>query len=971
MAVDKIKIANFGQYLGLRTDTPPSKCPPDFSPDCADMTFSVGGMATRNPFKILLTMPAETVWRKEFTCKDGSIQILALDVNGVLYTITNGVAIQIDTVTPGSMVNSVTAYGREYMAFYNASGGSDAPRQWDGKNLYRVSQGGPGAPPTITNLAIAASGISSGSRVGNEVTIVTATPHNLLRGYLATIGGVSPVLQSLTSIVINNGTLPGFATITTPMPHAFVPGNSIAIDNVQPIIVGGSITGWVRTDGVIIVTTATAHGLSSGDSILVELNTAGFGPTSVASVPSPTTFSYAGLGGNGSGTAGFVQLPWPLASGTLFTISAVPTSTTFQVPINFDNGTWTTGQIAFDWNGAFFVDNIISPTSFSYRQIGPTATAGASGTVTPTGQLPAGEHLVCQHFITKTGFLTAGSPSFRFTANGGQYVQVSDLAIGSANISGRALSFTGTNGSKFFMLLIPAQVNGLQVSTSTVINDNTTTSAVLDFSDISLLSSFGIDNPGNNLFQQVALNLPNGVDWYYNRLYWKGEKNTVIGLLNMDMAGGTLSGSTAPLGWAASGAGGIQQAGIMPAYIGTGTLRQGAATTQNGSVIIQPNLNYSIRAWGNGIIVATLSSGLTGFSSVANLNLTGSYATANFSLAMPAAIPSDLMISVSFVGATARDVQLIYADNPNRNPIDRVSYVQNPEAYDALTGNIGPADDNGELRAHFRLQESFHFLTESSLYSVQQIANAEPSSWEVVKVDTKCGAFQNAVVRGQGWAAWGGKNGGFWYAGGLPTKTTAIITPTWRNVAGISNIYDDNDTERVYFSTLDAQGNKSMLVYDYHEVNLGGSGKWSPWNRPCNWISSTQSGPVFTFGKVFYSLSATPGISDDNLGPISGYYTFAPVGSSMFQKDYKYLGLRITGVGQLTPFLYTKTLSALTQALNAQELSTLVDTVAEWDMNRKGRLLYMKLGQPGVQFELEDASIEYGNDPNSPVSGAR
>lgn len=522
------------------------------------------------------------------------------------------------------------------------------------------------------------------------------------------------------------------------------------------------------------------------------------------------------------------------------------------------------------------------------------------------------------------------------------------------------------------MLLVPAQVNGLQVSTSTVINDNTTTSAVLDFSDLSLLSATGVDIPGNNLFQQTTLNLPRGVDWYQNRLFWVGEKNTVFGLLNMGMDGGTLSGSTAPLGWTTTGTAGIVQVGIMPALVGTGTISQPAATTAQGNVILQPILNYSLRAWLNaGTVTATIYSASTGFSSIANLAGTG-YVTANFSLAMPAAIPADMVLSITLAGATVRDLQLIYADNPNRNPVARPSYVQNPEAYDNLTGNIGPSDDNSELRAIFVLQESLHFLTEHRLYSVQQIGNSEPSSWFPTMISDKCGAFDaNSIVTGKGWAAWAGRDGAFWYGGGIPEKTSSIIAPTWKKVIGVTNVFNDSDAERVYFGTVTASG-KGMLVYDYHEVGLGGAGKWCPWNRPVNWMCDSSTGPVFVFGSKFYNLTTTPAVVDDDLGSIAGYYIFAPIGLSMFQKTYNYAGFKIAGSGVLTPFLYTSTLSAAPRVLNGQELSTLIDTVAEWQtLSARGRLLFVKLGQPGVQYALEEAAVVYGPDPNSPILGAR
>lgn len=975
MADVKAQAASTSQFLGLRTDTPASKCPANYSPDCSDMVFSPGGMETRPPFLALLALPAEIVWRKEFTCKDGSIQVLALDIDGVLYTVSaTGVVTQIDTVAPGSSVSSVTAYGREYMAFFNESGGCDAPRQWDGKKLYRVSQGGPGAPPTVSNFSIPASSIASGTRQDNEVTIVTQTPHQLLVGYLATIANVNAFIENITSIVVDNETLPGVGVVTTPTAHGLVPGNSIGINNVQPITVA-VITAWAVSGNEATITTLHNHGLVVGTTALVEFDALGFSPRVIDSVPSLNSFTFPIATADSSGISGSVMLAWPLASGTLFTINAVPTPTTFQISINVNDSTWNTGSLSFDWDGAFFVESVISPTSFTYRQIGPDGTITISGleTVTPTGQIPAGDHLVCQHFITETGFLSAPSPFTRFTASGGQYIQITSLAIGPSNVVARALSFTGANGSRFFMLLVPGQVNGQQISTSTVINDNTTITAILDFSDVTLLSATGIDIPGNNLFQQTTLNLPRGVWWYENRLYWIGEKNTVIGFQNMGMDGGPALGTNTPLGWNASGVA-VNQVGIMDALTGTGTISQHAATAANGTVILQPATNYSLRLWtlGVGTISATISSATTGFSSIAEFPAGIGYIIANFSAMMPSPIPDDMVFSVTIVGATIRDLQMIYADNPNRNPIARACYVQNPEAYDAITGNIGPSDDNTELRAMFVLQESLHLLTERRLYSVQQIGNSEPSSWDPIQISDKCGAFNsNSVETGKGWAAWGGQYGAFWYGGALPDKVSAIIAPTWRKVTTLTNVFDDSDAERVYFGLVNAQGVKSMLVYDYHEVELGGPGKWCPWRTSVNWICDSASGPIFIFGSGFYELGTEKAAADD-LGSIGGYYTFSAIALSMFQKIYTYLGLKIAGIGVLTPFLYPTKLSAAPYVLNGQELSTLIDIVAEWpSLSLRGRLLFLKLGQPGVQYQLEESTAVYQADPNSSISGAR
>ena len=175
MAENKPQLANVSQFLGLRTDCPPAKCPPTHSPDLADVIMTMGGMETRPPFRRFASLPANCVWFKEFTCKDGSVQVIALDVNGILYKDAFTSPTQIDQVTPGSRATSVTAYGREYIAFFNDQGGSDAPRFWDGKAVQRVSKGGPGAAPTVINYAIPASQLIAGS-AGTAIAITTITP---------------------------------------------------------------------------------------------------------------------------------------------------------------------------------------------------------------------------------------------------------------------------------------------------------------------------------------------------------------------------------------------------------------------------------------------------------------------------------------------------------------------------------------------------------------------------------------------------------------------------------------------------------------------------------------------------------------------------------------------------------------------------------------------------------------------------
>lgn len=1099
------QITSISKFYGLRTDMPASKCPQNYSPDCSDLVFTVDGVDTRPPFMLQATLPAEIVYRDEFTAKDGSKQRIALDVNGILYSIAEDNSFtQIDMVSPGSRVSAVTAYGWKYLSFFKDGQGSDAPRRWDGKQISRVSPGGPGAAPTVSNYALPSVGLIAGSagsavalvsavpgdpvtvqvggndfpgdggynppqyetfnttllytstsshglvagevvtisgnslynfpaisvlivisatqfkisyqtpsgsvgnggsvtpqapflsRTANIVTANTTSAHSLRVGYQATIAGVEDQTISISSIVIDNNTSNGIATITTPTSHGFVPNNTIYISGVVNAAVGGGITSYSVTNtgpdaGTATVTTSTDHNLSTGQVVFIQFGTGAITARTVGAIISSTSFNFELPDVSTSGTTGNIYLAWPGEDGEAYTVAEVPNSTSFTINVGgYPTGTWTTGSITFPWNGTFYVTKVLSATSFQYRQSGPDSLIqSGSGTVTPTGQIAAGDHQVVQHFIYRSGYISAPSPPFKFTASGGQYALVQGLAIGSDQVVGRILSFTGTNGGQFYMLQVPAQVNGLQVSSSTRVDDNVTTSVLVDFSDLSLLGGDEIDIPGNNLFQQVTLNTPRGVRWYGDRLGWIGESNAIKGFLNLNFDGGTNSGSTSPLGWKGVGVGSVQEYGTMPAYVvvgpDTGEITQGAAVDSFGNTIIQPNQAITLRFWGSpgatGTLTATFTAASTGFTSTASFDI-GSitsvgYYSANFNNSIPSSIPSDMQISYKFVGLVGtirtRDIQFIYTSNPYRNPLARLSYVQNPEAYDALTGNIGPNNDSSELRGIFDLGTNLYFVTAKGLYYTQQITNNEPSSWYVDRIADKCGAFnQECIITGRGWATWSGSLGQFWFSGGIPEKTTEVIAPTWRGTSDVLCSYDDSDAERVYICTVDSVGNKRMLVYDYHEISLGGSGKWSPWNRPVNWIGSSDNGTTFVIGASFFTLSVAVGVADYLLGNIGGYIILPPIAPSMMKKEYSYAGIEISGQGPLVPELYLKTLADTPIPLNAGNLEDAVEPVFEWQtMALKARRLWMKLGHPGVQFSLQNASFVWQVDPNAPISGVK
>ncbi len=1035
-----LKAAVIAEFLGLRTDTPASKCPENYSPDCADVVFSVGGMATRPPFRINLTMPSAIVYEKKFQGRDGNFYRVVVDVNGAMWSVaSDNTYTQIDSVTPGSSVTSRTAYGREYMAFFNANGGCDAPRQWDGKKVRRVSQGGPGAGAVFTPSALStdkypifqitqpaahsrgysyflhSAGVGS-TLPGTTVTFyysdstVTGPDTDLVNAFnsgfpvyvyasftggpasqgpyvvkVTDIGLAKPPGQprpfyyftfevSTTDYVLYQGDghptyLANYqrtlATITTTAP---VPGISVG-DNVT--LTGTSISAWNASWPVAQTPLSgnvqiTQTSLTSGVATYNYSVASGVAPVAGQTI---TITGTVNAGGILNVTNGMIVAATGGAIGS-FTISGFVSS---DFPAAAESGTGITEGTQFAIEPALPLIGTATSPIYGASSGGFLVFAGTTATIA------SGKRQAVVFFITDIGSNTAPSPIAKFTVpantNG---ITVSGLPIGPPNVKARAVAFTPANGSRFFYMDLPATVDGIITGTNTIVNDNTSDTATFQFSDAALQTGLAIDIPGNNQFQQVTLDTPSGVEWYEDKLLWWGGRNKVTSLINMEMDGGTTLGSANPLGWTPIGASGaIGQIGTAPAYVvsgpGTGEISQGAAKTPNGSPITQPNQGYLLRLWtngGGGTIVAKLSSVSTGFSTTATIALTtAGYLSVAFTANTPVVIPDDMIFDFKITGllsgssVSVRDLQLIYADNPNRNPKARASYVANPDAYDQETGNIGPNDDNTELRAAFVLQESLHFLTARGLYYVSSIGNSEPSSWSPEQIADKCPAFHaNAVTTGRGWAAWGGNLGCFRYSGRTPEKLSNVIDPTW--TATITNMRDDPLTQRVYIGT-----GTNMLVMDYHEVLLGGSAKWTIWKRAVEWISAQG----FSVGPKVYALDTAAGVSDDDLGSIGGYYTFAPFAASMFQKQYDYLGFRISGMGPMTPFLYPRTLQDTPFTLNMSSLENLLDIVAEWQaMALKGRLLYLKLGQPGVRFSLEEVACAYqAIDPNAPVAGVR
>ena len=168
-------------FGGLVTDMSPADLPHGVSPDCQDVIFSNGGVATRPGLQALfgpLAANPTINYVKTYETLNATLRTMLLDSNGVLYKETTpGTLASIATgLAPNAYANSTTLFGREYLAISDGKTGNDLPRQFDDTNFDRVSQGGPGASPTVVdeNVIVAITASPNGATQPAAVTIAAS-----------------------------------------------------------------------------------------------------------------------------------------------------------------------------------------------------------------------------------------------------------------------------------------------------------------------------------------------------------------------------------------------------------------------------------------------------------------------------------------------------------------------------------------------------------------------------------------------------------------------------------------------------------------------------------------------------------------------------------------------------------------------------------------------------------------------------
>jgi hypothetical protein len=967
-------------FGGLVTDMSPADLPHGVSPDCQDVIFSNGGVATRPGLQTLfgpLVGNPTINYAKTYATLSSVLRTMVMDANGVLYKETTpGILSSIASgLALNSFANSTTLFGREYLAISDGRAGNDLPRQYDDTNFDRVSQGGPGAGPSVIDenvivaiiaspngatqpvaVAIAASPTGA-TQNGFLVTITTSLAHGLIAGQSVTIAGVG--------VSGYNGTF-AVASVLGVTQFTYIAG-------VSGLAASGAGTAASAT---ATIQTSSAHGFVTGQLVTnASIGVAGYNGTfQITGIPDATHFTFAaasgGLAASGGGTAA--------ASGNI-------SSGVHQVSVIFQTrqGYLTKPSPATSW----------------------TASGGKRVVV---ANIPVGPSNIVARIICFTG---AGGASFYYVGGGGTLFSgnmvISDNSTTSVVLDfSDAILLAGTNVDNLSRLIELSECAG-----------------VIDYAQrlfwwgerarmnnwLNLGFDGGFTGP---LFPHYPLG------WTPDATYAPGgtdEQTFVVSGAAYSIVG---NGSTAT----------------------RGLMTQSAVRDTLGAPLVQANTDYTVRArcarnstLSQGTLHIQLYSQTGGINSIGiqltAAQLTTSYVeyTAQLTSPLPT-IPSDLLLRV-FADGTPNQNGQFYIDSIEIAPtaqllnasLVRASRVANPESYDGINGLLSVAENNGQaIRAAFKLRERLYLVKEHSLFVTQDDGVNEPALWSITEISRRVGTPSvRGVGLGEDWVVIADRSGLYIFSGGEPVKISQEIQPTWNQINWQYGhtlwVTVDTKERRILvgapFGT--ATSPNRVLMLDYRDldsaeliasrppINITYTGrktatdktrKWSPWAIAANCCAAIERSDGTA--KILFG-GGTPGVggggatgriyqlvdtqlSDDGVAILSYYTThYFPeraveqaLALGAHRKLFSYLTLYAEGAGNLFLTSFTNS-SSFSQAQQPLPLSSPAMKDLELPINVLGERVSFQVStsQPGAWFRLQKFSPSLRVDPWAPVRG--
>ena len=583
----------------------------------------------------------------------------------------------------------------------------------------------------------------------------------------------------------------------------------------------------------------------------------------------------------------------------------------------------------------------------------PTASQGAAGTLA----MPAGTYKVRVFFRTRSGHWTAPSPAASVTITAGTSINVSSIPIGPAYVTERTVCFTTVDDTNYFF--IPGDIDA---GPNHEIPDNTTTTLTgVEFTTAQLIAGTPVSSDTNtdeDQMRQIELPPQAGVVVYHNRMVWWGGQNNVQvngddGFRNLSFNGGF--STNRPLGWTEVASGGAKttstgSTGDVFAITGDGTNQKGRIQNNSNvfnSFIHREPLKAYVRAklGGAGLVAGTFHVFWTGTGApgtAADFNVTALSATewrwVSADLLSEANNKPGTDWKLNFTtggtgyGGTALTsgqtllidrINIVYSNEETQNSLVRWSKVDNPEAYDGLTGIMNVSEnDEQPIRAAFVLRDNLYFAKPSSLSMTRDNSTTEPNEWAVDMVSNGAGAYNpRCVAVGDGWAVLYGRSGIHFFDGGAPVSIADEIRPSIPAYTlftiDVADAWIEMDTRNKRIWVAIPTGASSMrILYCKYEGATPAEGKrdWSIWEMSLGADASARdfrAGLVTdlasTGGKALFMCGgSTPKIlllnssaTNDLNAAITSYYQTGYVGRTSQRNLIGYVTLNVRGTGVL------------------------------------------------------------------------
>lgn len=531
-------------------------------------------------------------------------------------------------------------------------------------------------------------------------------------------------------------------------------------------------------------------------------------------------------------------------------------------------GTSTTVPRVFDYNGTLKLNQAGLPQPATN---GMTATQVASTGNTTT----AGLHYIRVSFEGIDGSISAISPPANLSTTGAADtgIQVANIPTGPAGTVRRVLWATTVADSA----IENTQTYYTLRKSSMIIPDNTTTSAIIAFTDAAL--GTGETAASNALFTLMRPPPAKGVVFYKNRAFWfhllGAIQQSYINLTNIpntEWDGDTSAFVASRLrGWTAGTQFAVVQASTN--LCGANYLKITADGTASytcvsgrASMTTGPGANNAIptftkgkkygvcfrarrgtNAFSQGSLnfISQVTSGAATYTVALN-TLTTSWQTFytgtllyNFDYEVAANGPG---ITISMTGTPTNgsyvEIEpLVFYDSGNatvagggtgnawQGSLVLASKPYYPGTCDGATGLQLVARDDGEhINAAFVFRDNLYYVKNHSMYVTADNGVTEPGGWTIQNVSKVCGTYSpSGVAVGDSFVIIAGADGVYMFDGGAPEKISQEIAPTWARIPTtrlyeVSVTINQVDKQVIINVPLDSETTAAhQIVLDYTE----------------------------------------------------------------------------------------------------------------------------------------------------------